>query len=270
MNEPGSLYAYSNKWGWSLLGWTLIGVPFIVALALAYSYGVVYIPIAGWVTFLLLFGFVMGLGMGVSALLKLAKCRSDRARTLFGLATGVVAWYAAWVFFLHALVNRDADEPLTTWAIVSNPQVMFAIIGMVYESGWYSIKSATPSGLMIGLFWLIEGGVIVVAPLLLIKGSAVSEMFCETCSAWCTVKEVAFLAIETGKRRFDIKDAALPNLLALKPLPAKQYPCVRAEALQCPHCEGTRGLRFAHLAQEVDKDGKKTEQVTTRDGVVVA
>lgn len=269
MTNAGSLYQFSGKWGWSLPGFILIAAPLIVVIALVYSYGVVYIPIAGWVTFILLFGLVMAVGMSMAAVARLTKCRSGIARLVLGLSGSALALYAAWVFFLVALINQHAEEPVTTWDLVSNPAGMWAMIGFVYENGWYSIKSSTPSGMVIAAFWLIEAGIILIAPTLMLIGASSNDMFCESCQAWCGVKETAHLGLEPGKR-MDITQMALPTLLGLPPLATKKVPCVRAEVLQCPRCESTRGIRYAMLTLETDDKGNVTEKATVRDGVVLA
>ncbi len=269
MGQPGTQYQFSGKWGWFLLAVAAIGMPLIALCALVYSYAVVYIPIAGYVTFLLLFGYVIAVGMILGMLAKIGKCRSPTGWLVVGSVGGLFAVYSAWVFFVVALVNQNSPQPITTWQVVTHPHETLEIIGDIAENGWYSIKSATPSGGILIIMWLIEAAIIAIAPVVILRGAIRNEMFCEKCTKWCPVKEVAHLTPEQKGRKFTLADANIQSLLALVPLEKKKLPCVRAEVLQCPQCATTRGIRYAWLHEETDKDGKKEEKADERPGVVI-
>ena len=260
-------FEYSGRVGSAPVWLLLLGVPLLFVLALLYSYLVVYIPIAGVVTVFLVFGFAFGTGAILGRVMMLGKCRNAKAAALMGLAGGALALYFAWVFFILALFNREGNEGIALSECL-NPAVLWRAILVVNDSGWYTVKGSTPSGIVLWIGWAIEAVVVVGGGWLMATTAIENELFCETCGKWCKVKETKFAPVEGALLTTPIKDVAFTDVVMLPTQDALAKPCFRSELLTCPACD-FKGIRFARLTEQVDKEGKASTTTETVPGVVV-
>ncbi|MBA3686493.1 MAG: hypothetical protein H0W72_14825 [Planctomycetes bacterium] len=258
-------YTPSGRLGRMPLLLVLVGVPAMAVLSAAYSYLIVWLPIAGWITFLITFGFAFCAGVVASLIGSRGHCRSPGAMRLAGLALGCVALYGAWIFFLHALIGRDPDpgEKPTLLTLVTNPAGCWSVIQALNAEGWYTIKSMTPSGIVLWAFWAIEAAIIVGGITLIAPGGVTNELYCETCGKWCVAVETTWrqLTREQGNEAVDQLDPA--TLYALPAVAQAKTPSLKIERLTCPDCETAAGLRFTRCIESTNDKGetKTAEQI---------
>lgn len=268
-NSPGlQLYQPSGKLGSSPLLLVLLGLPLCLLWSVAYAYADVYIPIGGVFTVVLVGGFTFLLGLTIAQVGKLAKCRNATVLRLMGMGIGTLSLYAAWASFLHALFAQQAGDTPSIVEFALNPRLMWEAICAVNETGWYSIKSTTPSGIVLWLFWGVEIVVVIGGSWLFAELAISNELFCETCNRWCPAGDMTYHE-PTAELMSAATDSISPvALLALPPLPAKTIPAIRAELLQCPGCKRA-GVRFSRLRHERSDKGELVEKTDAIPGILL-
>jgi hypothetical protein len=148
-------------------------------LGLAYSYLVKWIPFI-YLNFLITAGYGFVFGWMTLHLLKLGKVRNGPIALLAGFAVGLLAWWGSWNGCAHALIGSKAPWLLT-------PSQMEMFVKILYKEGSWGIgfSSSTPvSGILLGIFWLVEGAVIVGLSTIIAYGSIASMPFCELHDCW--------------------------------------------------------------------------------------
>src|SRR5512140_1469957 len=144
--RPGTLYRPSGKFGLSSLLWTpLFGIPAAVAVAAAYAYATLYIPLFGVGSVLLTAGFGLLVGVIAAAGIGRGKARHPGLATLLGLGVGLVALYASWAVWIFAFFRRSGAE-VALADLLLQPGPLWRIIGAVNAQGAWSIKGSTPTG----------------------------------------------------------------------------------------------------------------------------
>jgi hypothetical protein len=261
-------YQHSGKWGFAPVLMPLLGMPILFLLGVAHAYVVVYNPVCGIVNILVLIGFIFGMFMTLRWLAKLSKCRSRPMLLAAGALGGAFGLYVSWVFFVYALARRG-DHDISAAGLFFRPDILWEIVCAIGKDGWYSVKSVTPSGFFIWIFWISEAlavllGVAVMTPLGIDR-----EIFCEECGKWAKVCDTRHLRITAEMGGRSAEQMPVDRLITLPALPGIAYPCIKAEVLACPDCGTTAGLRYAVLRQEVDDKGKISEKSDEVPGVVL-
>ncbi len=264
-------YRHSGRWGRLPLMTVLVGLPLMVTLAAAYSYLVVYLPIGGWITLVLVGGYAWLVGLATSILGKQSHCRSLAAMRLCGLVLGLTALVFAWLWFVQALVNRQAEpgEGVTVIDLARHPAATWEIITAVNAEGWYSIKKLTPSGIVLWVMWAIEALVVVGVPLLMAPSRIEHEAYCETCGRWSGVTETRHLEPTPQVLEQPIAEITPHQLFGLTRLGQPVLPAIRAELLECPVCKTFHGLRYARQRQVFDDKGKSSTTTEPVAGILV-
>ena len=180
----GEKYSLSGKPGLALLVVPVVGVATALILGIAYSYLSIYIPLAGYVTVILLGGFGFAGGLVLSTAGEKARCRSTLFMGMCGLVFGAFAIYVAWATFEHVLIEKAGEESPGIFALMLQPGVMWEIAKSVNETGWFSIGGGTPSGVFLWILWAIEALVVIGAFALLAPAGISGEVFCEKCGKW--------------------------------------------------------------------------------------
>lgn len=265
---PLQLYQFSGQHGKSRMLLPLIALPLCLLLSAGYAYLDVYLPIGGVLTVFMVIGYVLGLGFTVALLGKVSKSRNPTALKLMGASLGAISLYAAWVFFLHALFGRTDPEAPSVLDFASNPQLMWAAIETVNETGWYTIKEMTPTGLVLWAFWAIEALAVVGGAWYLADSSIANEMFCEACDCWCPAGDMTYH--EPTAQLLTAKTATITplQLLALPALAGKTVPAFRAELVQCPSCKRA-GVRYSRLRHEKNDKGELEEKMDAIPGILL-
>lgn len=267
---PGTYYQSSGKApALGVLIALVIGCAAGFVLAIGYGYLLVYIPIAGYVTFLFAAGFGGVTGFATSMGLKFGKVRN---RTTWGVVVVVVSlftFYAGWAWWMYALLRRGGAD--VSLADVFSPGQLWSLVLLVNEKGAWSMKGWTPTGIVLWILWLIEAAIIF-GSLFMFSGILTPpDPFCERCTAWCQEHEgVAFTSAPTDpaalaaeapelKRQLEQKDFS--RLEALGP-PVSGEPFFRLDQYHCETCDTIHLLSLNHIHVEYDEKGGSKEDVT--------
>lgn len=269
MDTP--VYAHSGRVGLGPVLVPAIGLPAALLLGLAYAYIDVYSPIAGWVSILFVLGFAAALGFTLSLVGSLAKVRSTGFMASAGLLIGLAALYASWAAFEVAIMNRG-DRPLEGapgyLELLAEPGAMWRIASLINETGWYSIKSATPSGVVLWIFWAIEAALVVGGAAMIATVGISGEVFCESCNRWCAASakqpslglpqdEAALEALKHGD------GAALDELEKLPRAASGEPVHLAIDLRRCEGCSQTATFQLSVVTRGVDKDGKPTTETAS-------
>lgn len=265
------VYVKSGNSGSAFVLWPAIALPAAAALSAAYAYALVYIPLGGYVNFLLLAGFVLGVGGASSAALKVAKCRNDAVATLLGVVGGLFALAASWVFFLYALINKDGQIHVDLADLSAEPTGCWELIRSINEQGWYTIGGFTPSGAVLWVLWAIEAIAVVFCAAVLSRAATRTAVFCETCGVWAPVAETKRLRTPPeGAAAATFAQSDVERLLTLPDAEESANTFVRRETLRCAGCRGTAAYRFALVEGKIGKKGELEFETTEHDTLVVA
>lgn len=260
---PRPAYIHSGR-----LGAALVVVPIVVlvatpTLALVYSYLIVYVPIAGYVSLLFVLGFGVCLALVVASSGYVAKCRNAPVLCLMGLLTGLFGLYCSWVAFEYALLRRaDPEFDVGLLEMAQSPGAIWAVAKDINETGWYEVFGATPKGVLLWLFWAVEALLIVGMPTACAPMWTAPAVFCEPCGCWCdqlgdplrlAIPSDAAVVGSLQSGRLDVLDE-LPNVTAAEPA------YLRVEVQQCPECETTAAYQLTLVKRTRDSEGKFQEQ----------
>lgn len=258
-------YEHSGSLGSSLLlgpPLTLLGV---VLCSLAYGYVLVYNPLVGYASVLLVLGFGAGVGGVVAFSCRAAACRNPTfVKALAGLA-GVAALYLSWVVFEYALIGRSDDTlDVNLLGLLTAPGAVFGIARSINAEGWYSISSWTPTGLTLWLFWSLEAVAVLGLAVLTAAAAFENLVFCESCHRWCQfsgVRKAPRLTFpDRDQSLVALRDGDLSVLDALDKAPDSDSKAIRVETWHCTGCGQTAAVRVAALSISVDKSGKRNER----------
>ncbi len=266
--SPLQLYQHSGKHGRSPLLIALVALPLCLLWSVIYAYLDVYIPIGGVFTVFLVIGYTFLLGITIGKIGMWGKCRNSARLCLMGLGVGAVSLYVAWACFLHALFAQQAGDVPAVLDFALNPGLLWEAICAVNETGWYSIKSTTPSGIVLWLFWGVEALVVVGGSWFLADASIANELFCEACDRWCPSGDMTYHQPTPELLAATPATISPLTLLALPALPAKTIPAFRAELLQCPGCKKA-GVRYSRLRHEKNDKGELVEKTDAIPGILL-
>jgi len=185
-------YKHSGKFsvGGLLLG-VILSVIAAVILSFIYSYIIYYLPFV-YLNFLVCIGFSIAVGFTTGKLLELGKVRSNLIVAFAGFLVGLISLYSAWAVSIHALLNR-ANDPISLPEVFMSPLGVWETILSINETGIWSIKGATPTGIFLWIIWGIEALIIIGGSVFLSVGVSSGNVFCERCSAWCEMTKSIFL-----------------------------------------------------------------------------
>ncbi len=233
------------------LGSGLIGGAVLAAI---YAYLIYYIPLGGYISFLLTFGCGWALGWLMARCLRWGSVRNVAVATLMALVVGLVTLYVAWAVWLYVLLGQAYDN-VTLLPILSRPDVMWELILAINETGAWSMNNFTPTGIVLWLIWLAEA-IIIVGAAVWYGRSAVAEPYCETCFEWTTahpgVLVTAAGEAETVKNALERRD--LPFLRQLGPA-TDPSTFLRFDLHSCQECGAFHTLTVSACALQPQKDG---------------
>ncbi len=254
-------YTHSGKIAPQLV----LGVPILLIvftlLAFTYAYTVVYIPIIGYLSFLLTIGFALGVGFSTAVVLQFFKTRNSIFAFCFGMGAGIIALYAAWVTFEYVFLNKVSDENIELFRI-ANPRVTWDIACFIAEKGWYSIRSFTPKGVVLWAFWGIEACIIIGAPAYMAHSFIKDSVFCESCKGWADDHKnkliFEYLSESELKQKLTVQDMSfLDSILKVKRTAESFY---RIDCSACCTCDNLYTLSLLRVTRTWDKEGKETDK----------
>lgn len=238
----------------------LVGLAAGIPLAFAYAYLILYIPLVGYITFLFSAAFGALVGIATTMGLKWRKVRNVPVAFAAAAVTSLVAFYASWSAWIYALLRRaNMDVELTP--ILFQPDVLWQLIVRVNGVGAYTIRSWTPTGTALWIFWSLEALLIVGLALLLAVKFMRDEPFCEACGNWCKGQE-GIARVASGdtaelKQRLEAKDLTILQNLGAAPAGAAEW--FRLDLHACPSCKMTNTLSVKTVKLKIDKQGKSEE-----------
>ena len=181
-------------------------------IAAAYAYAILYIPIAGTVTFLLTGGAAFGLGTVLTLLLNKTKVRNTAVAAAVSLAVALVFFYFAWSTWLFALMRRGDEPSDISWvALTLSPMAVWDLVNEVNRVGAWNLKGSTPTGGLLWFLWAIEAAILIGLPTF-IGLTVTSSPFCETADEWLEEQKAVLIGAgtpeEVVKQKAEMSDFA--------------------------------------------------------------
>ncbi|MGI4760000.1 MAG: hypothetical protein ACRYF0_04800 [Janthinobacterium lividum] len=258
-----------------ILGLLVGGVVAALVLALVYVYAVWYIPFV-YINFFLCLGFGLGLGAVLAVLVRLGKLRSPGAVGALALLVALVAVYLEWGLFLTLIFNTevtgtgaDADSS-TSFSlslfldIITHPTAMWLAIQKINETGTWSLKGSTPSGVFLGVIWVVEAAIILGGTWLIAKAQA-TEPFSETSNEWATEETLAHpltFAQDAATTRTALESGQFHHLTPHTSAET-DAPFARLKLHSAPNDHNCRYLTLENVTTTLDKKGKPTQSTAT-------
>jgi hypothetical protein len=262
----GSMY-YRHSGGFSSSRLALflpIGLVLAIVLGVAYGYLFAYLPVVGYISFILAAGFGLAVGFGIVFLAGLAHVRSRPVMILLTLLVAGVAYYTSWVAWVHAIAGR-ADVGIPFGELATSPGLLWSLISAINENGVMSISGWIPQGAILWLFWFAELLLIFVPALITVMNVRSSAVYCEACKAWCTQAPAIDLSVadlDGMAPRLEAGD--VQTLMALPPRDPDAAAWTRVEVMRCG-CTKTNTLTVKSVWIETDDEGAESE----KDAVVI-
>ena len=264
-------YEHSGKLGISVPLIILAGISGAAVLAAIYSASVVYIPIGGSINFVFTFLFALGLGYMNSWLGYLGKCRNPFILSIMGLGTGLIGLYWSWCFFIVFLFEKNAIPGVTATAIATSPSMLFDIIRNINATGWFSIKGATPSGVLLWVLWLIEALVVLFFAFDASSKKIVDRVFCENCNEWAHEAKGIDLDLPENNEEFQaLLNGDVEVIKKSNQVEGDFFPRMQLLPISCNSCSNTQGVRMMLASLEQNEEGKFTEKVSNLTGPFLA
>lgn len=246
-----------------------------LALALVYIYAVWYIPFV-YINFILCLGFGLGLGAVLAILVRAGKLRSPGAVGTLALLVGLVAVYLEWGVFLTLLFNSEstgsgADADTSTSFsfslfadILAHPAAMWVAMQKINETGTWSLKGSTPSGVFLAIIWVIEAVIILGGTYLMAKAQA-TEPFSETSNEWATEETLPHpltFAQDVATTRTALESGQFHHLTP-HTTAESEAPFARLKLHSAPNDPNCRYLTLENVTTTLDKKGKPSQSTAT-------
>jgi hypothetical protein len=253
-SEP---YSLSGRHGRGFL-LPVVGLVSAALSAFLYAYINVYSPIAGYISILFVAGLAAGAAFPVAFAAKLLKCRNKIMLQVNGALTGVAALYLAWAFFLHVLmVKEGVEDAPSLLAMAGMPGAIWNVAVALSEDGWYSIRSFTPTGIVLWIFWLIEAGIVVGASFMLSNWFVAGRAFCEKCDAWCEPTKDVLVPVTSGSMIKAVKKEGLAGLQDVPPPDSDVRRWIQIHSQTCPQCGEPMVWGVNQVQVRTDDEGKE-------------
>lgn len=251
------------------------GVLAAAGLALVYIYAVWYIPFV-YINFVLCLGFGFLLGFVLAQLVRVGKLRHPAAVTGLGLLVGLAAVYLEWAIYLTLMFNAETTgtgpsaDTSTSFSIstftglLTHPGIMLETAKQLNETGTWSLKGTTPSGIFLALIWLVEAVIIVAGACLLARIQA-TEPFSEVSQEWAdeeTMPQTVAYAADPVATRTALETGRFEHLAPYTSRPAVADQFARVTLHTAPNDPACHYLTVQNVTRTLDKKGKATEATT--------
>ena len=138
--NPEAFYKPSGAFGAGAILIPVILVPVTFIIGILYGYVDVYIPIGGYITFIITIVAGIAAGLVNVALLKKLKVRNRPLWWGTGIISGLLLLYFSWVAFGYALLRRgDAEIEFVTFLL--RPDVVWGFAGAIMEAHLAAIQA---------------------------------------------------------------------------------------------------------------------------------
>lgn len=251
------------------------GVAAALLLALVYVYAVWYIPFV-YINFFLCLGFGLGLGAVLAMLVRMGKLRSPGAVGALALLVGLAAVYLEWGVYLTLLFNAETTgtgasaDTSTSFSfsllldILTHPSAMWLAMQQVNETGTWSLKGSTPSGVFLAVIWVVEAVIILGGTYLMAKAQA-TEPFSETSNEWAdeeTLPHPLTFAQDAATTRTALETGQFQHL-APHTTTEVAVPFARLKLHSAPNDPNCRYLTLENVTTTLDKKGKASQRTAT-------
>jgi len=261
-SAKGKFYSHSGRISPTLL----IGIPILIVisvlLAFVYSYLVIYIPIFGYLNFLITPLFALSIGFASGITLYLCKSRNSLFSVFFGFLTGIIALYATWVSFEYIFINKSHD--ISFMKLAADPIGVWEIACKIAKTGWYSVKNAPVKGTMLWIYWGLEALLIVSGSVFMSYVFVSTSVFCELCGNWTKDHDkqldFKYFSGDGLKERLIGHDFSFLNdITEAKDTDSEFY---RITCTECSNCKKFFTLSLFRITKGLDKNGREREKKT--------
>jgi len=230
---------------------TVLGILTGLIGGVIYGFAMQYCPLIYLNAIIMIgFGCIVGVATGMGA--KKGKVRSNTVVMIFGAITGLIAIYAGWISWIYAFTQQKI--------LIFSPLDIFEVATIIAEKGAWSIKGATPTGVVLMGLWGIELLCVVGAASYIAK-NGISQPFCERCDKW--VEHEVLLTpltpiLDPGQFIVKLESGDMTPIteLVLPPVNSKIYSTVTLE--HCDSCTENYFVSATISTITEDKDKKET------------
>ncbi|HIB67230.1 MAG TPA: hypothetical protein EYO33_19515 [Phycisphaerales bacterium] len=233
-----------------------LGVTGAVMSSAVYAYVMAWIPLV-YFLILFVFGYSMLMGMLASLALRIGKVRNSAVGALVGLIIGVAALYWSWVFWILA----ESSQEVFIWA----PDQLWAAIQYLGDKGVWSIKGATPTGVVLFAFWAVEAAAIVGMSAWSGFKAASNNAFCEKCDCWMEDGvPLGFFSVspDANGLKGDLEAGRLDRLKALSGVTPDESHHTIVSLEDCAKCQGHKLLTLTERVITFDDKGNQQNKDT--------
>jgi len=236
-------YVESGEHGFALL-LPFAALPLTASAAFLYVGVAMSMPLVGYFTALLVVLFAFAVAVPLGHVGRLLKVRSVSAMRAYGIATGLMAVYFAWVFFawqFHSTYLPAPSPSLSDW--LGSPQAVWGLANAIAPDGWFEVRGLRPAGSLLWTLWGVEAVIVVVACAVFAPRGITDRPYCETCDRWMSLElQLAIGSLSaTQLRRIGL--ASIETMVVPRP----GGPCFRLRAWRCARCTSAATLRVDRL-----------------------
>lgn len=157
----------------------LFGILSAIIFAGIYATAIIYIPLVFINIFITFFyGTFIGKLVGYGA--KIGKVRNTKIVIAFAVLIGIFAEYTNWVWWIMVYTRKEIGE----FILLLNPSDIFAAMSKLSETGVWSIKGDTPTGIALYIVWICEAVFIICTAVAAAREVIKDKAFCEDCNCW--------------------------------------------------------------------------------------
>lgn len=266
MHESLNQYRQSGSMGTAVFVVPVVGLIAAFVLAVAYAYADVYIPVAGYISFVLTAVFAAGVGWAVSFAGVKAKCRNVTLMHFLGFVIGLVAVYFSWVAFMYVLLKRELGDQFDggLGAILLRPDAVWHFANAVGETGWYQLRGGNVKGTFLWVTWALEAVIVVGWVTFMAPMGITGRVFCERCGVWCRKgKDFMRLLVPNNKEFLSrISEGSMEVLAQMPVAPADVSPYLRVDVDRCDTCPDTATWQAVLVTHHRNRQGKLEEKTT--------
>ncbi len=220
-----------------------------------YSYIILYLPIAGFITFLLSAGYGAICGFVTAFMLKRGKVRNGTLSMGVVLLGQLIGFYVAWAVWVYALVTKDEPTAEISLMMVMNPLLLAKAVAAINETGAWTMSGTTPSGIFLWILWALEAVLVFGGAWVVSLGVFSGEVYCERCHRWCDNEPGVLLLppADHGELKRAFEERRFDSL-ALGMATQEQF--ITVDVRSCGGCSEMQTLTLTQLTTTINKEGK--------------
>lgn len=256
------LYEHSGRGlGAGVAASLFVAFPAILALAVVYAVAVAFIPIVGYVTFLLAGGFGWSAAWVMGKTLRWAKARHSALPMFATVALVVLAYGFSWVVWTYSMLASNGVTGIGFVELML-PWNLVIIMIEISRVGAWSIMGFVPTGVVLWLLWAAEAVLVIGAAVYGVRSFGVIEPFCERCNQFC-MPETALATIPAVNSQ-DLGERILARDFAVleetfEDLGEGYYHILQSS--RCPSCDEMATLSLYKVTPRVDEQGQPNDLI---------